>query len=72
VFCITHLPQLAAYGNQHFRVEKNLNNDRTTTSVKQLAWDERIIELAQMFGELTEGTLTSAKELLAQAQDKNH
>lgn len=71
VFCITHLPQLAAYGSQHFKVEKNLHNDRTTTSVKQLERDERIIELAQMFGELTEGTLTSAKELLAQAQENN-
>ena len=65
VFCITHLPQLAAFGDQHFKVEKALDQDRTTTKVSTLAEDERVQELAQMFGELTEGTVTSARELLS-------
>lgn len=68
VFCITHLPQLAAFGSQHFKVEKQLKDNRTITTVKDLNQDERIIELAQMFGDLTEGTLTSARELLAMAR----
>ena len=65
VFCITHLPQLAAFGDQHFKVEKALDHDRTTTKVSTLAEEERVQELAQMFGELTEGTVTSARELLS-------
>ena len=64
VFCITHLPQLAAFGSQHFKVEKSLTDGRTTTRVVLLESEDRIMELAQMFGELTEGTLTSARELL--------
>ena len=71
VFCITHLPQLAAFGKQHFKVEKAALDGRTTTHVIHLAGEDRIMELAQMFGELTEGTITSAKELLQQVESHN-
>jgi DNA repair protein RecN (Recombination protein N) len=64
VLCVTHLPQLAAYGNQHFRVQKTFENNRTRTHAKALSKDERIQELAQMMGTVSEGTLTSAKELI--------
>jgi len=68
VFCITHLPQLAAFGDQHFRVQKQVNNNRTTTKLTRLDGDERLLELAQMLGEVTEGTLRSAHDILQSAQ----
>lgn len=68
VLCITHLPQLAAFGDQHFRVEKVINNGRTTTSVVRLEDDDRMLELAQMLGEVSEGTLRSASDILQSAQ----
>ncbi|HEY3311522.1 MAG TPA: DNA repair protein RecN [Anaerolineales bacterium] len=68
VFCITHLPQLAAFGDQHFRVEKTVNKNRTTTQVKRMVDEERLIELAQMLGEVTDSTLASAHEILQSAR----
>lgn len=67
VFCVTHLPQLAAFGRHHYKVEKSSNGDRTTTLVNRVEGEERVTELAQMFGELTEGTITSAREILEKA-----
>lgn len=63
---ITHLPQIAAKGNVHFRVYKYEEYGKTFTSVKQLNDAERIEELAKMVGgeSLTETTLKTAKELL--------
>jgi DNA repair protein RecN (Recombination protein N) len=64
VLCITHLPQLAAFGEQHFKVEKKIQGDRTITYVKKLEGESRLRELALMLGEVSEGTLHSARELL--------
>ncbi len=64
VLCVTHLPQLAAYGDQHFKVEKNIKAGRTTTQVVQLNGQPRVDELANMMGEISEGTLQSANEIL--------
>ncbi len=64
VLCITHLPQLAAFGEQHFHVEKEILDGRTITQVTQLQGEMRLDELAQMFGAITQGTLQSARELL--------
>jgi DNA repair protein RecN (Recombination protein N) len=64
VMCITHLPQLAAYGNQHYRVTKALFDGRTHVEVLPLVNDDRRQELAQMLGPLSEGTLQSADEIL--------
>ena len=63
VFCITHLPQLAAFGDHHFHVQKHINSGRTTTQVQSLNGEPRLIELAQMMGEVSEGTMHSAHEL---------
>ena len=63
VLCITHLPQLAAYGEAHFRVEKAQDQGRTTTHVSQLSEDGRLSELAQMMGQISENTLRSAREM---------
>ncbi len=65
VLCVTHLPQLAAFGGQHLHVEKQLKDGRTETQVKALEGDERVFELAQMMGEVSAGTRQSARELLS-------
>jgi DNA repair protein RecN (Recombination protein N) len=64
VLCVTHLPQLAAYGDQHFKVEKALDEGRTVTQVVDLKDEPRLLELAQMLGEVSAGTLQSANEIL--------
>jgi DNA repair protein RecN (Recombination protein N) len=64
VLCVTHLPQLAAFGEQHFQVMKQIENSRTLTSVSDLKGDARIPELAQMLGETSQGTLQSASDML--------
>jgi DNA repair protein RecN (Recombination protein N) len=68
VFCITHLPQLAVFGEQHYHVQKNVQAGRTTTEVKPLHDEERLVELAQMLGGVSEGTLSSARELVQVAE----
>lgn len=68
VLCVTHLPQLAAFGEQHLHVEKSIQEGRTTTHVKALRDEARVRELAQMIGEISQGTLHSAQELLKLAQ----
>ena len=69
VFCVTHLPQLAAFGDQHLKVEKLLEEGRTLTRVAPLEKDARLLELAQMLGDVGEGTLRSAHEILQAAQE---
>ncbi len=64
VLCITHLPQLAAHGDQHFRVEKVQRGGRTFTTVGPLSEDERLAELAQMLGGASDANRQSAAELL--------
>lgn len=68
VFCITHLPQLAAFGDQHFQVQKVIENGRTTTRVRKLEGDDRMQELALMLGEISESTLNSANDLMQSAR----
>jgi DNA repair protein RecN (Recombination protein N) len=67
VLCVTHLPQLAAYGDQHYKVEKRVAKGRTTTSVHPLEGGGRIDELAQMLGAVSEASQRSAAELLEEA-----
>jgi DNA repair protein RecN (Recombination protein N) len=68
VLCITHLPQLAAYGDQHYRVEKQAHDGRTITTVSSLDDENRILEMASMLGGETEPNLESAAELLHAAR----
>jgi DNA repair protein RecN (Recombination protein N) len=68
VLCITHMPQLAAFGDQHIHVEKQVDRGRTTTQVQRLTGEQRIRELALMYGEVSEGTLRSAREILQTAR----
>tara|TARA_R110001632_G_scaffold43376_6_gene110123 strand:+ start:121096 stop:122748 length:1653 start_codon:yes stop_codon:yes gene_type:complete len=66
VITITHLPQIAAKGNQHYKVYKEEVNNSTTTSLKQLSADERIVEIAEMLSgkDISDSALTHARELL--------
>ena len=64
VLCVTHLPQLAAFGDLHFHVSKRSENGRTSTQVEQLQGDARVEELAAMLGASTYVTLESAREIL--------
>ena len=69
VLCITHLPQLAAFGDQHYTVNKRIlldeNEERTTTIVAQLNPEERIDELTQMLGAPSEAGRRSVEEMIA-------
>ena len=66
VITITHLPQIAAKGNQHYKVYKEEVNNITTTNLKQLSEDERIVEIAEMLSgkNISDSALIHARELL--------
>ena len=66
VITITHLPQIAAKGNQHYKVYKEEVNHITTTNLKQLSEDERIVEIAEMLSgkSISDSALIHARELL--------
>lgn len=67
VICITHLAQIAKFGNHHFRISKTVSRGRTKTDIKPLNKEERVKELARMLGgvKITKTTLDHARELLA-------
>ncbi|GAP12309.1 DNA replication and repair protein RecN [Longilinea arvoryzae] len=67
VLVVTHLPQLAAFGDRHYRVSKHVQNERTTTQVEKLSQRTREEELAQMLGGVSEANLHAAQEALALA-----
>lgn len=66
ILCITHLPQIAAYGDRHFVVEKKVTSGRTWTAIRELNAEERVEELARMLGGamITDITLKRAREML--------
>ena len=69
VVCITHLPQIAAYADAHYRVEKHNESGRTLTRVQRLTSAERVEELARMLGgaRVTESARSHAKQLIEEA-----
>jgi len=69
VMCVTHLPQLAAFGDRHYKVLKKVNERRTITEVETLEDTGRIVELAQMNGSMSEANLNAATEALTQARE---
>lgn len=71
VLCITHLPQLAAYGDYHFHVAKRVEEGRTHTITQRLEGSDRLQELALMLGGETEPNRRSAEQLLQQATQIN-
>lgn len=66
VFAITHLPQIAAKGNTHFKVFKSVVGDQTLSELKLLSADERVIEIAQMLSgkDISDSAINHAKALL--------
>ncbi|MBN1488257.1 MAG: DNA repair protein RecN [Anaerolineae bacterium] len=68
VLCVTHLPQLAGFGDAHYRVKKKIEEGRTITHVKYLDDAERLTELAQMLGTHGDSALQGAQDLLDQAR----
>jgi len=72
VLCITHLPQIAARAHTHYRVEKQVRQDRTVTSISLLDREERIHELARMLGgeNPSNQTLALAREMIDTGQEE--
>jgi DNA repair protein RecN (Recombination protein N) len=70
VLCITHLPQIAAFGDQHFLIEKTEKRGRTQTDVRRMEDSERTQEIARMLSgaKLTETSLKHAEHLLASSR----
>ena len=69
ILCITHLPQIAKYGQHHFCIVKAVSKGRTRTTITPLNAAERVEELARMLGgeKITATTRAHAKEMLATA-----
>ena len=66
VISITHLPQIAALGNTHYKVEKTDTDDTTISRMRMLGHDERITEIAQMLSgsNISDAAIENAKSLL--------
>ena len=66
VFSITHLPQIAAKGQSHFKVYKKDIGETTVTALKKLSNEERVVEIAQMLGgkEVSDSAVAHAQQLL--------
>ena len=66
VICITHSPQIAAFGDHNYLISKSSDNSNTYTNAKKLNPDEKIHEIAKLIGgiNVTENNIISAKELI--------
>jgi DNA repair protein RecN (Recombination protein N) len=66
IICITHLPQIAKFGERHFRITKHVAAGRTRTAIQALSKEDRHREIARMLGgeKITQTTLDHARELL--------
>lgn len=71
VFCISHLPQIATMSDVHYRVYKEVIDNKTYTNVKKLTIDEKIEEISRMIGgiEVTEITINNSKQLVEMANE---
>ncbi|UOY93940.1 DNA repair protein RecN [Ectobacillus sp. JY-23] len=71
VLCITHLPQVASMADTHLFIRKQIEDNRTKTSVAKLKDEEKVIEIARMISgvEITDVTTQHARELLQQAHN---
>lgn len=70
VLCVTHLPQVAALGHHHFRIDKQTTKESTHISIDGLEGEERQLEIARMLGgvEITAQTMAHAGEMMQRAQ----
>jgi len=68
VICVTHLPQIAAFADAHYNVNKQIFDERTMTIVNELRPEQRVREIAHiMGGSATEFSMKSAEEMLARS-----
>jgi len=69
VICITHLPQIARFGNHHFRIDKEVIGGRTVTVIEPISRKQRVREIARMLGgeKITRKTIDHAREMLESA-----
>lgn len=74
VFCVTHLPQIAAMADSHFYVEKVVSGDRVVTKVKKLDRQERVEEISRMLGgrEMTKTAMKYAAEMIERTALNSH
>ncbi len=65
VICITHLPQIASMADEHFVIEKSVNNGSTFTSISPLDYEASVLELARLLGgvSITENVINNAREM---------
>ena len=72
VLCITHLPQIACFGDKHYRAVKMVSGERTVTSIDILSEEDRLDEITRMLGgsELTEKTREHAQEMIELSRNK--
>jgi DNA repair protein RecN (Recombination protein N) len=72
VLCITHLPQIACFGDRHYRVVKRISDGKASTCMEILSQEERLDEITRMLGgvELTRKTRDHAREMLVKAGGK--
>lgn len=73
IICISHLPQVAAYAEKHFKVEKAVGATRTTSTIRQLSSKESVSEIAAMLSgeELSQSSITHARALKNEATRKS-
>ncbi|WP_281772516.1 DNA repair protein RecN [Haemophilus parahaemolyticus] len=70
VLCVTHLPQVASHGHQHFNVQKYVKDNQTETQMSLLSEQERVNALARLLGgsKITDAVLANAQEMLSLAE----
>ena len=68
VLCVTHLPQIAAYGDFHLRVSKSESAERTLTQVEAVSGEGRVGEISQMLGSPGEAGRRNAADMLAETE----
>lgn len=70
LICITHLPQIAAFADDHYYIEKNVENERTFTSISNLDYEDREKEIARLISGkiITEKTLEHSHEMIELAK----
>jgi DNA repair protein RecN (Recombination protein N) len=66
VICVTHLPQIACFAPHHYRIDKRIEKNRTFTTVKELAFEERVEEISRLLAgsRVTAASLQTAEEML--------
>ena len=66
IICITHLPQIAAFGRHNYKIQKESDAEMTYTTVTELNENEKVMEIARLLGgvNVTEKTVESARELV--------